>query len=324
MGAAAGVGRAIQGVANSPKVQTLGQGKGNAPIRPTVPPQGGKTAAPGTILNPNNPNNVPMAGGKAAGAVQPGQPQSPYTPIGAQGGKGGTSNVPGYAQPYVNALNPQAQQPQVPAQGGKGRDFGPNVFPGPQVQQPLQPFGPGSAGPGVLMQPQVLPQQPGQVPAQGGKGTSRQDYDRMMALTSYGPGGAPTYEQFVQQRTAPQMPQVMPMKPGLMPQDQMLTSPGQSKADAYKAYLYNAQQPNFGNTGGPGKPAPFPAQVMPRPAPQVMPAQSRPTNMAPQGLAQIQQMLAGQQLNPGRPAPAPGLNGVPGNQNPLYFGPGRK
>jgi hypothetical protein len=258
-------------------------------------------------------STLPPQGGKG-GVQQPVRPQSPYTPIGAQGGKGGRvpiqPQVPaqgGKGQdfgPYIFPGPQQPSQPQVPAQGGKGRDFGPNVFPGPQVQQPLQPFGPGSAGPGVLMQPQVLPQQPGQVPAQGGKGTSRQDYDRMMALTSYGPGGAPTYEQFVQQRTAPQMPQVMPMKPGLMTQDQMLTSPGQSKADAYKAYLYNAQQPNFGNTGGPGKPAPAP--VMPRPMPQVMPRQPTP-KPAPQGLGGLA-----------------GLNGVPGNQNPRYFGPGRK
>jgi len=78
-------------------------------VQPPTPAPGGKTAAPGTIFNPNNPNNVPMPGGK--GAVQPGQP--PYMPIGL----------------------PPSQPGQVPAQGGKGRDFGPNVFPGPQ-----QPF----------------------------------------------------------------------------------------------------------------------------------------------------------------------------------------
>jgi hypothetical protein len=80
-----------------------------------MPPQGGK----GTVQQPVQPQ-VPMAGGKAPGVVQPGQ--SPYTPIGlppsqvpAQGGKapvpmGGFMGGPG-----------QVQQPgQVPAQGGKG------------------------------------------------------------------------------------------------------------------------------------------------------------------------------------------------------------
>lgn len=53
-------------------------------------------------------------------------------------------------------------------------------------------------------------------------------------------------------------------------------------------------------------------------SPQVMPAQ---------GLMGLQQTLAGQQpVDPRRlvSPPAPGLNGVPGNQNPLYFGPGYK
>jgi len=82
-------------------------GKGAAqPSRPTlappgqgssVPPQGGKTAAPGTILNPNNPNNVPMPGGKGAG-----------TP----------SNLPDYAKPYMPTGLPPAQ---VPPQGGKSQ-----------------------------------------------------------------------------------------------------------------------------------------------------------------------------------------------------------
>lgn len=51
---------------------------------------GGKSAAPGTIFNPSNPNNVPMPGGKGGGAA---------------------TNVPNYAQPYIGALPPQ---------GGKG------------------------------------------------------------------------------------------------------------------------------------------------------------------------------------------------------------
>jgi hypothetical protein len=43
-------------------------GKGGVyqPMPGQVPPQGGKTAAPGTVFNPNNPNNVPLPaqGGK--------------------------------------------------------------------------------------------------------------------------------------------------------------------------------------------------------------------------------------------------------------------
>lgn len=282
-----------KGGGRQPTVPAQG-GKGGVqqPVRPQVPAPGGKTAAPGTVFNPNNPNNVPMPGGKAPGAVQPTQPQvqQPYRPIGlppgqvpAQGGKGGTSNVPGYAQPYVNALNPQ--QPQVPAQGGKApltpeqqAALGPYinpVRPMPQVQPPYTPFGPGSAGPGVLMQPQVLPQQPGQVPAQGGKGTSRQDYDRMMAQVSFAPGTTPpTYEEFVQNRLNPKpMPQVMPQKPGT-------PAPGLNGVPGNQNPLYF----------GPGKPAPAPAQpqVMPRPVPQVMPRQPTPKpapQVMPIGLA---------------------------------------
>jgi hypothetical protein len=47
-------------------------------------------------------------------------------------------------------------------------------------------------------------------------------------------------------------------------------------------------------------------QGMPRPMPQVMPRQPTP-KPAPQGLGGLA-----------------GLNGVPGNQNPRYFGPGRR
>jgi hypothetical protein len=107
-------------------------GKGNAPVQPTVPAQGGKAQ----------------------------NPDGTYT-----------GTLPGYAQPYVNSMigQPQVQQrdPQRP------------MFPGmelPPVQGgfPQQP----QADMGTLYQqkiqqytgnPQVLPQQPGQVPAQGGK-----------------------------------------------------------------------------------------------------------------------------------------------------------
>jgi hypothetical protein len=141
-----------------------------------VPPQGGKTAAPGTIFNPNNPNNVPMPGGK--GAVQPGQPQVP-----AQGGK--APLTPEQQATLGNAINtrpmPQVSPPQggfpqqpgqVPAQGGKAQtgqvpdDMRPFISNLPQVQQPqrIDPYAgtryAGTGGPGLLMRPQVLPQKP--------------------------------------------------------------------------------------------------------------------------------------------------------------------
>jgi hypothetical protein len=80
--------------------------------------------------------------GKGTGTVQPSTPTlaqpGQVSTIPAQGGKGGVpSNVPGYAQPYVNALPPQQPpqmglgmggvagkgnapvQPTIPPQGGK-------------------------------------------------------------------------------------------------------------------------------------------------------------------------------------------------------------
>ena len=215
---------------------TLPPQGGKGGVQQPVPPQGGKGGArpttnsplqPGaTIFNgvvtPNTigPNGQPvggtMPGGKAPGAVQPGQPQSPYTPIGAQ--------------------------------GGKGRDFGPNVFPGPQPQVlppqggfPQQPIGPGSAGPGAPppsyiadkyaeMERMRAGQVPGQIPAQGGKAPLTPEQQAAFA------------------------PYINPARP--MPQVQQ------------------------------------PAPVMPRPVSQVMPRQPTP-KPAPQGLAQIQQMLRG-------------------------------
>lgn len=39
-------------------------GKGNAPVQPTIPAQGGKTAQPGTILNPANQPVYPTVGSR--------------------------------------------------------------------------------------------------------------------------------------------------------------------------------------------------------------------------------------------------------------------
>ena len=130
-------------------------GKGGG-RQPTVPAQGGK----GTVQQPDQPQ-VPMAGGKAPGVVQPGQ--SPYTPIGlppsqvpAQGGK-----APIPMGGMLGGGNPM--QPQVPAQGGKApltqeqiSALAPNIDPirpTPQVQQPA---------PGIRFPSDFTPPAPGQ------------------------------------------------------------------------------------------------------------------------------------------------------------------
>jgi len=152
MGGAVKPGQTIQGKGTGtvqpsrPTIAPTGQGS-------TLPPQGGK----GGAQNPDGTNamNLINAYQQQIG-VQPGQTMNPQQlgqmnsymqtlqqqqpnntflnpnpvgatqqPIPAQGGKfpanpqqPTTSNIPGYAQPYVNALNPQ-QPGQVPAQGGK-------------------------------------------------------------------------------------------------------------------------------------------------------------------------------------------------------------
>jgi hypothetical protein len=262
-----------------------------------MPPQGGKGGGrPMQPKYPQQPGQVPPQGGKAPPppgvqmpiGLPPSQPGFPQRDFGygnqlpPQGGKGGApSNVPNYAQPYVNALTPQVQQLA-----------------------------------------------PGQVPAQGGKGTSQQDYDRFLATSKPVAGGSlPSYEQFVQNRL--NQPQVMPQKPdidsyagtkyagtggpGAPMQPQVPPQGGKApltpeQQAALGPYINNRpmpqvsppqggfpQQPYFGNTGGPlVKPMPFPAQpqVMPRPVPQVMPRQPTP-KPAPQGLAGLQNMLYG-------------------------------
>jgi hypothetical protein len=236
----------------------------------TLPPQGGK----GGVQQPIRPQ-VPMAGGKAPGAVQPGQP--PYMPIGyppvqpqvpAQGGKGPITLPRGVGDVFPT---PQVQQPgQVPPQGGKGRDFGPNVFPGPQ--------------------------QPGQVPAQGGfPQQTGQVPDYMRPFISNLPQQpAPVQSAPVQSavpglqdairgaflNAAPGSPTGYPTQPApVQPQVQQRLSDMPQIQAAY------------------GQP-----QVMPRPVPQVMPRQPtpKPAPMQPQGLAQMQQFLKQQQMLRGR------------------------
>jgi hypothetical protein len=209
---------------------------------------------PGSTFQP-----TPPQGGK--GGVQPTQPQSPYTPIGAQGGKapvpmGGFMGGGGY---------PAMQPTQVPAQGGKAPltpeqidAFKPNVFPGPQVQQPF-------ITPMRDQNPQVAEM------IRQGNMQGAMDLQKQLAMQNG--------KIFPQQPG--QVPQVMPMSPQQSP-------------------YYDANgRPTAVGTGGPGllmqPQVQQPAQVMPRPVPQVMPRQPtpKPAPMQPQGLAQLQQMLRG-------------------------------
>lgn len=242
------------------------------------------------------------------GAPKPG---STFQPTPAQGGKGGGKPMHLTPKPSSPYYFPNGPEPSAQALNqGKGQGV---------------PMGGMLGGGGNPMQPQVQQLAPGQVPPQGGKGpldTSREAYDRMMTVTSYGPGGAPSYEQFVQNRlNPPQMPQVMPQKPGVPMQPGQVPAQGGILGDLANAAKIGAlpqggfpQQspygpyydangrptavgtggpgalpPGFGNTGGPlVKPSPFPQQ------PQVLPQKPMPANMAPQqGLAGLQNMLYG-------------------------------
>jgi hypothetical protein len=245
----------------------------------TLPPQGGK----GGVQQPVRPQ-VPAQGGKG-GVQQPVQPQSPYTPIGAQGGKGNMPLPPGVQMPI--GLPPS----QVPAQGGfPQRDLG-------YGNPPPRPTVPAQGG--KAQNPDGTYTGNLGIPPQGGKGTSRQDYDRMMAQVSFAAGTTPpTYEEFVQNRLNPKpMPQVMPQKPGV---------PAQGGKAPLTPEQIAAIAPNIDPV---------------RPMPQVQ-------QPAPLGL-NLGNMLYGgggqqPQVMPQKPGtPAPGLNGVPGNQNPRYFGPGK-
>ena len=205
-------------------------GKGGVrPMQPQMPPQGGK-GKPQTTLNLNSGQQVPVQGGKGLAQTLPPPGQGSTMP--AQGGKGqnfGPNVFPGPQQPQttlnLNSGQQVPMQPQVPAQGGKApltpeqqATLGNAINTRPMPQQPqVMPMPPGGGYP--AMQPQVQQLAPGQVAPDP---TSRQAYDRMMAVTSFS-GSPPTYEQFVQNRlNQPQMPQVMPQKPGVPMSPQVL------------------------------------------------------------------------------------------------------
>ena len=266
----------------------MGAPKPGSTFQPT-PAQGGKGG--GKPMQPQQPGQVPAQGGKG-GTPPPGTyPGMPLTP-----NPSSPYYFPNGPEPSAQALN-QGKGQGVPMGGMLGGGYPPMQ---PQVQQPI---GPGSSGPGAPLakyaemermragQPQKPGQVPGQVPAQGGKGTSRQDYDRTMAVTSYGPGGAPSYEQWVQSRLNPKpMPQVMPQKPGVPMQPQVPAQGG-------KAQLTPEQQATLGNA------------INTRPMPQVSPPQGGLTPHGPQfanledqkiqAYANSIGMVPGQQATPG-------------------------
>ncbi len=198
-------------------------------------------------------------------------------------------NVPG-------VFADKTQQPQMPAQGGKSGG------------RPMQPQMPAQGGKGVPRPYTPIGAQP-QVPAMGGKGGFQQPQMPAQGPFQNVPGVFPGPQPRVQQPLV-QQPQVMPLQPQVQqPQvQQPLVTPARDLAQNPAAYQAFLEQHKY--NAGPGA------------LPQVLPARPMPANMAPQGLMGLQQTLAGQRLAPGQSAPAPGLNGVPGNQNPLYFGPG--
>jgi len=313
---------------------TLPPQGGKGGVQPQVPPQGGKggvqqpqnTLQPGSrifggTVTPNTigPNGLPIGGTMPAGYNGPMPPQ---------GGKGAVQPpIQPPIQPPVQPTAPARDgvldrmfpnytppRPPMPPQGGKGAGQPGQVPGGKGAGQPGQVPAQGGKTPLTPQQQADLApyintavnnaQQP-QVPAQGGKApldTSRQAYDQMMAVTSYGPGGPPSYEQFVQQRTAPR-PQVLPQKPGVPMQP---FDPRQ--AQVYAPYINKtvgnvAQRPQvLPMKPIPGRPGPFPAQNRINPDGSISPApqqvglgQAMQGVGAPQGLAQLQQILTGRQ-----------------------------
>lgn len=147
---------------------------------------------------------TPATGGKGQPGPGVQQPNRPG-PMPAQGGKGLPSGQP---------MQPQGPYGQRFGDMDKGKDFnrGQDFNRGPNYYGNQGPYGQPYPGfvPGQL--PQGLPARP---PLQ-------QMDPAMMAR--------------LQQLQQLQQPQPQP-QPGLLTQDQMLTSPGQSQADAYKAYI---------------------------------------------------------------------------------------
>jgi len=242
----------------------------------TLPTQGGKaqptnTLQPGSqifggTVTPNTigPNGLPVGGTMPAGYNGPIPSQGGKFPANPQ--QPTTSNIPGYAQPYVNALTPQVQPPpgqqiigfRSPGQGQTLSDY--NIY------GPINP-----------------PSNTGLVPAQGGKApltpeqqaaiSANADPARGLGLNLgsmlYGGGG--------QQPTAPAglpLGYNGPIPGVLNPGDYI--SPGMNQPTQPAPVMPAQPQRDLGY----GNPPPRP-QVMPRPVPQVMPRQPTPRPAMP-------------------------------------------
>jgi translation initiation factor IF-2 len=208
-------------------------GMGAAKPGSTLPPQGGKSG----VQQPIQPQ-VPMAGGKAAGAVQPGQPpylptglppsQPVYPTVGSRLPDGTLVTQQGVDQAKImNAGKGNAPvQPTVPAQGGKfpGNPMQPTM-PQPQVSPPQGGFPQRDLGYGNQLPPEVQAQinatrsNPQVSPFQGGFPQRDLGYGNQL------PQGMPRPVPQVQQ-PAPVMPrpvpQVMPRQPTPKPAPQVM------------------------------------------------------------------------------------------------------
>ena len=189
-------------------------GMGAAKPGSTLPPQGGKGG--GRPMPPQ----VPAQGGKAPPPLEaiydPPQPGGGYPPMQPPGLQviGYGSPPQGKALPDYNIYgpaNPPSNTGIVPAQGGKGQDFGPNVFPGPKitygsVQEQNEASARDRAAKGMVgFEGPNFTGQPAQVPAQGGK-------------TPFTPEQQAAFGPYINTRP---MPQVLPPQGGFPQQPQV-------------------------------------------------------------------------------------------------------
>lgn len=213
--------------------------------------------------------------------------------------------------PPFDPNNPKGMPPPGgPMQGFNPArpDVGPRPFMGnPQPSMPQQPYNPQQLDAFKQMfqgQPPVQPMNPYEGMTQVGPGS----YERldgspgsMQPSTSMTPLQKSMMDQYNPQR--PQMPQTQPMNP----QGSRGTLPyAPTSQEAYNRFLATSKPVQGGSLPSYeqfvqnrlNQPQVLPARPMPgRPMPQFDPRRS--------GLGALS-----------------GLNGVPGNQNPLYFGPG--
>ena len=189
-------------------------------FRSQNPPQGGFSGK-GGAQQPQGGMGGMGGKGKGGAAQQPLVQQ----PQGGMGGKGGQQQQNPYANQYYQPQfqpetfnNPYAQggfgqQPQMGGMGGKGGQMG---------GYPQQGFQGGMGGKGGQMDPRLAGTDAGRYAPQGGMGgmggqrdTSQQAYNQHMAQASYGPGGAPSYEQWAAQRQSPDKWGPILQKPGV-------------------------------------------------------------------------------------------------------------